>query len=107
MPTPRKYSSDADRQRAFRQRQRDARTAALVSNAPPPPAIPTMPGTARWKALHDQARAAIQTMAEEMQSYHDNLSETWQEGDKGEAFREMIERADELRETIEEFTLEA
>jgi hypothetical protein len=106
MPTPKQYDSNADRQRAFRQRQRDARTAALVNNAPPPPAVATMPGIHRWKALHDQARAAIQIMAEEMRGYYDDRSEQWQESDRGEAFQEMIDRADELRQTVEDFTPE-
>jgi hypothetical protein len=103
MPTPRQYASNADRQRAFRQRMQEARRTALVTNAPPPPAIPTMPGTARWKALHAQAQAAMQTMLDEMQAYHADRSETWQEGEKGEAFETMMNDAEQILDSLDNF----
>ena len=31
-----------------------------------------------------------------MQGYHDDRSETWQEGEKGEAFQERLDRLDDL-----------
>jgi hypothetical protein len=63
MPTDR---TNTQRQQAYRQRQREARAAALVTGAPPAPAIPTMPGTARWTAMHEQA---TETMLAEMDGW--------------------------------------
>lgn len=86
MPTPRRHTDQAARQKAYRERQEAARLAALAAkNLPPAPAIPTMPGEKRWAALTAQARAALETMQREMQDYYDERSETWQEGEKGAA----------------------
>lgn len=87
MPTDR---TNTERQRAYRQRQREARSAALVAGAPAAPAIPTMPGTARWKVLHEQARAALETIAQEMEAYRDERSEQWQESDRADEFEEKL-----------------
>jgi broad specificity phosphatase PhoE len=73
---------------------------------PPAPAIPTMPSMARWKAPHEQARAALDTMQEEMQGYFDDRSEAWQEGEKGEAFQEILDRVEEARTAVEDLPLE-
>lgn len=93
-----------ERQQRYRQRLKEAKDAALVAGAPTAPQIATMPGIARWTALHEQARRAIETMRDEMQSYYDDRSEQWQEGDRGEAFGELIERTSELLSSVEEFT---
>ncbi len=98
MPTPQLYASAADKQKAYRARQEAARLELLKAKAmPTAPAIPTMPGEARWQALNAHALAALETIQSEMQAYFDDRSETWQESDKGEAFQERIEAlADKL-----------
>ena len=97
MPTPRQYESQADRQRAYRERQKQARLDELATkNLPATPAIPTMPGTARWTALQAQARAALEAIQDEMQAYFDDRSETWQEGDRGNTMQEHIEQVSGL-----------
>jgi len=97
MPTPRQHSSPAERQKAYRARQEAARLAALEAKSlPPAPAIPTMPGEKRWAALNAQARAALEAIQGEMQGYFDARSEAWQEGEKGEAFQERLDRLDAL-----------
>jgi hypothetical protein len=64
---------------------------------PPLPAIPTLPGHARWRAMLCQAHLLLCTAAEEMQTYHDERSETWPESANAEEFLARIER---LQETI-------
>jgi hypothetical protein len=95
--------TNTDRQRAFRQRQRDAKAAALVTGAPAAPQIATIPGIARWTTLHEQARRAIETMRDEMEAYKSDRSEQWQDSEKGAAFEDMIDRAAELLAAVEEF----
>jgi TRAP-type C4-dicarboxylate transport system substrate-binding protein len=104
MPT-RKYESNADRQRAYRENQRARKAAALVKDAPKRTAIGSIPSTARWTALQDQARAAIQTMLDEMEAYRDDRSEQWQERDRAAQFEEKIETATEIRDALEGFSL--
>ncbi len=65
-----------------------------------------MPSLARWKALHEQARAALDTMQSEMQGYFDDRSEAWQEGDKGEAFQELLDQVEDARSAVDDLTLE-
>jgi hypothetical protein len=59
-----------------------------------------MPSTARWKDLKRQAEAALETLLDEMEDYENQRSETWQEGDKGEAFRQAIERIEEALDAV-------
>lgn len=97
MPTPRQHSSPAAKQKAYRERQEVARLTALeAKNLPPAPAIPTMAGERRWAALAVQAQSALETVQREMHDYHYERSETWQDGDKGDAFQERLDRLDEL-----------
>jgi division protein CdvB (Snf7/Vps24/ESCRT-III family) len=99
-------ASTAERQVAYRQCQDAARTAIEAKNMPATSAIPTMPSLARWRALRDQVQALLQTMQEEMESYRDERSEQWQEGDRGEAFQGIIDQVDTARAAIEEISLE-
>ncbi len=107
MPTPKQYESRADRQKAYRQRTQQARMQEQEAKGlPPAPPVPTMPSIARWKALHEQARAALDTMQSEMQGYFDERSETWQEGEKGEAFQEILDRVEEARTAVDDLSLD-
>lgn len=78
------------RQRAFRQRQKETRANAIALGAPTGPATPTMPGTARWKAMQEQATRALETIIQEMEAYQADRSEEWQESDKGEEFQDKL-----------------
>ena len=100
MPTPRKHANHAQRQRAYVRRREEARLAALAAkNTPGGAAIPTMPSTARWRALAELARTILQTMALEMEEYRDDRSEEWRDGEKGEAFEELIGQVAEALES--------
>jgi hypothetical protein len=97
MPTPRQHTDQAARQKAYRERQRQARETELAAKGLPAlPAIPTMPGRARWTAMLDQARAMLGTMREEMETYHDERSEEWQESERGQEFTANVEAVSEL-----------
>jgi hypothetical protein len=96
MPTPRKHANHAQRQRAYLQRQKAAQAAAMAAkNMPACAAIPTMPSTARWRALALQAQTILETIQAEMEDYRDDRSDAWQESEKAEAFQEAIDRVAE------------
>jgi ABC-type Fe3+ transport system substrate-binding protein len=100
MPFPRKHANHAQRQRAYILRQKAAQAAAIkAKNMPAGSAIPTMPSTARWKALSRQAQTILQTLKDEMEAYRDERSEAWQESDKADAFQEAVDRVDEALES--------
>ena len=60
------------------------------------PAIPTMPGNARWSAMIAQAHLLVSETVAEMQSYHDARSEQWQESAKAET---LLSKLEQLQET--------
>lgn len=103
MPTPRKHPTGAARQAAYRARQAAARDRERTAKGlPAAPPIPTMPSEARWRALIEQARTALETARNEMEGYVDERSEAWQEGERGEAMRERIDALDSVLSDIEE-----
>ena len=69
---------------------------------PPLPALSTIPGQARWNALLQQARLALQTACEEMETYAAARSESWQESERGEEFEERLEALREASAAVEE-----
>ena len=98
MPQPRKYPNRAAQQAAYRKRQALSQKELLSHNGLPPlPAIPTMPGSARWSAMIAQARLLLSEASEQMQSYHDECSEQWQESPKAE---ELLARLEYLQEAV-------
>jgi hypothetical protein len=103
MPTPRKYESTADKQKAYRERMKEARLQELHQKGlPGVPAIPTMPGTARWRALESQAFAALSTVCDEMQEYFDGRTVVWQESERGEEFSARLDSIRDVLENLEE-----
>ena len=100
MPQPRKYATRADQQSAYRQR-RIASDRELLSKKglPALPAIPTMPGHARWSAMIAQAHLLLSEAVVEMQSYHDDRSQEWQDGAKAE---DLLAKLEYLQETIDQ-----
>ncbi len=102
MPTPKQYESNADRQKAFRERQKAARDTAISQGGPKGAAVPTMPSNARWNTLISQARAALDTCRAEMQEYYDERSEQWQEGEKAEAMQQRIGQLESIIGELDE-----
>jgi len=101
MPQTKKYLSDAQRQAAYRQRTNGAKAAQLMARGLPPlPAIPTMPGYARWAVTVQQSLLNLDTVSGQMQTYYDERSPLWQESERGEAFVEYIEAMSEVLESL-------
>ena len=103
MPQARQYENAAQRQAAYRRRQSQARAAQLAQKSLPPlPAVPTLPGHARWRALLSQAQWVLSQLSLEMQAYYEQRSEQWQESAPGESFQERLEAVQELLAQVEE-----
>ena len=98
MSTEKQREQIAIRQQRFRHRQAVARrTEQQAKGLPALPAIPTMPGNARWSTMIEQAHTLISEAVEEMQCYHDDRSEQWQDSAKAE---ELLARLEHLQETM-------
>ncbi len=88
----------AEKQRAYRDRLKQRATGEL----PAAPILTNIPPERRWKALHEQARNALQTMLDEMEAYQDERSETWQESERGESFQERIQALESIIAELDE-----
>ena len=98
MPQPRKYETRAQQQAAYRSRRAASDRERLAQKGLPPlPAIPTIPGIVRWKAMIQQAHMLLSDAVVEMQNYHDDRSEPWQESVNAE---DLLARVEHLQETI-------
>jgi hypothetical protein len=102
MPTPRKYEGTAARQRAYRNRLEAARLAEReLKGLPCAPAIPTMPSTARWRAMIAQARALLSEVEREIQDYTLDRSEAWQESERAERWEECRQDIEEVIDSLQ------
>jgi len=67
MPQPRKHESQAQRQAAYQQRQREALKNLLQQKGLPAlPAVPTIPGAARWRRAIEYAAKFLAIVEDEM-----------------------------------------
>lgn len=97
------YATNADRQRAYRQRCQEAREREPVtSGVPPLPPLLTVPGYRRWRALIQHAHQLLGIAQAEMQVYYDQRSTAWQEGERGESFLERLEALGEAYDAVAE-----
>ena len=100
MPQQRLHPDNAEKQRAYRARQADARRDELLAKGLPPAApIPTLPSRAHWRGLQARARTALETARDEMQAYHDGRSDTWRDGERAAA---LLEHADALAQLLDD-----
>ena len=100
MPQPRKYETRAQQQAAYRKRRATSDRQLLAQKGLPPLAsIPTMPGNARWSAMIAQAHMLLSEAVDEMQSYHDDRSEQWQDSSRAE---DLLAKLDHLQETMDQ-----
>ena len=98
MPQRKKYETRAEQQAAYRKRRAVSDRELLARKGLPPlPAVPTIPGHARWRAMIDQAHRLLSDAAVEMQSYHDERSEQWQDSQRAE---ELLAKVEHLQETM-------
>jgi hypothetical protein len=92
MPQQRKHKDHAARQAAYRARCADTRQQELQKRGLPHlPAIATLPGVPRWNAALQSVRQLLEQVCEEMQTYYEERSESWQESDRGESSAERQE----------------
>jgi hypothetical protein len=102
MPQPAKYPTPAARQAAYRaRREQAAQDQAKQRGLPPLPVLPAMPGTARWKAALTLAHRLVEEVGEQMQTYFDERSLTWQEGERAQEFTARLQAVEEARETLD------
>src|SRR5712691_1590495 len=93
MPQPRQHPDNAARQRAYRARQAQARCNELQAKGLPPSSpIATLPSRARWHALLDQARLWLAMAHDEMQTYFDDRSHAWQEGERAATLQDTLDQ---------------
>lgn len=105
MLTEKQRALTALRQQRFRERQQAARREEQAAKGLPAlPAIPTMAGTARWRAALASARALVAQVEVEMACYYDARSETWQESDAGAQFLERQEGVEAILSAFDDQT---
>jgi hypothetical protein len=103
MIPPPKHASNAERQAAYRRRKAHSQAdKAKESGLVPLPAISSIPGTARWRQALAYAAFHAATVRDEMQIYHDERTERWQESERASDFRERLGRIEELCDLLEE-----
>lgn len=99
MPQPSKYATHALRQAAYLQRKQNALDQLLKQKGlPTGPIIPSIPGTVRWNAAIKQAKNLIEQVVTEIQTYHDQRTEKWQESPQAET---LLERMEALKEVVD------
>jgi hypothetical protein len=102
MAPPRRYPDHAARQRAYRARQVEARLVEQQARGlPPAPPLPTMPSRARWHALLAHARLSLETARDEMQTYYDDRSAAWQEGERAATLQEHLDALDQALDALD------
>lgn len=98
MPTLRKYVNSAQRQAAYRSR-------CKVRGEPPQAAPATGAVYRRWDKMRKQAMSLLNQVVVEMETYHDQRSETWQDSQRVEACIELMESVAETVETLTEMSM--
>ena len=104
MPRMRRYSTNAERQAAYRARQAEPASPPLY--LPALCALSTVPSTGRWKMAIDLAGRLLQTVSEEMQAYSDDRSERWHDGDSAQGFHENLDTVNDLQGQIDDLKAE-
>ena len=94
MPQERRFTTNAARQAAYRDRR---------APGPGGPSTPATPGHKRWSRLAGQANQTLTLVLAEMQAYYDTRSKRWQEGDKAAEFEERLETLTEIQEQLHEW----
>lgn len=103
MPQPRQHASSAARQLAYRTRCGQRAANHLAKPAPSRPVrLSAKPGHRRWNVMLKQAQDAISAIADEMESYYDDHSDEWRDGERGEAFKERYEAVQGIAEQFDE-----
>jgi len=98
----RQYPDAAAKQRAYRARQTQARRAEQEAKGlPPTPPLSTLPSRARWQALLDGARLFLETARDEMETYYEDRSEVWQQGERAAALQDRLDALAQALDTLD------
>ena len=97
MPVVRKHASPAARQAAYR-----ARCKTRGDSAPNGYASGSV--YRRWKSNRQQALGLLEQVNSEMENYHNQRSDAWQDSDRGEAFVEMMESVADIVEALRQLS---
>jgi len=100
MVQARKHSTSKERQAAYRARLRAAQGDPLTLPAAAGPS--SMPSTARWRTGLDKAARLMQVVGQEMQTYSDQRTERWHDGESAERFHECLDRVVDLHDQIDD-----
>jgi hypothetical protein len=96
--TDKQRAQTAARQERFRKREALTRQSEQAAKGLPAlPAIASLPGHARWRAMIAQAQMLLTTASEEMASYSEDRSDAWQESMQAE---ELLAKMELLQETV-------
>ena len=97
MPLPKKYANSAQRQAAYRAR-------CKTRDEPPKTTLATGAAYRRWKKMRKQALDLLNQVVAEMDIYHNQRSEAWQESERVEEFIELMESISEIAKTLSDIT---
>jgi hypothetical protein len=93
--------SNAERQKAFRDRRKQQAAGAF---APAPlPAKPriSVPAVKRWDSLKSRAVENLEQLRDELQEFFDERTEEWQEGERGQVYSDRIDAVESLLSDLE------
>lgn len=65
--------------------------------------LPARPGYPRWRQAVTQAQTLITAVQDEMQTYHDQRSERWQESDRADDIRDRIDSLSDIEQALTEW----
>ena len=99
MPTPRKHTTNAARQAAYRTR------GAMTTLSASALAAPSGMGSRRWAVLTRQALAILDGIAGEMAINGEARSDAWHESERGEQFTERMEALEEILDLLRDLTV--
>lgn len=94
-------ATNAQRQAAYRKRKKQAMEVLLTAKGLPAlPSISSVPGWPRWNQAMMQVEMLMTQIQSEMEDYHDQRSERWQESEKGYEFLQKLEDLNAALEAV-------
>jgi hypothetical protein len=96
MPIPRKYESQAEKQKAYRARRANQEPAARAA---------VTPGYAKWRKTIREAFALLTTTYDELDAWMKERSERWQESDRAADLEADRDKLWEILDGLEELSI--
>ena len=96
-------AQSALRQQRFRERQALSRSSEQAAKGLPAlPSIPSIAGHARWHQALSAAYLLVEQVNQEMQSYGQSRSLSWQDSERGEEFSQRQEEVESVLNQLED-----